>query len=141
MVENMSKNFYPLPGSLKQYLFVMFSLLGCLLATQSYAVAENQPAIQHINISNHEFEFETYTASPGDTIEITNQSDISHSIYIVTAAGDIINIDEKLYVQTPGVSVKWQIPEPGEYTLKCWIHPSINATLIVPDSTDSSNHP
>lgn len=141
MVENMRKNFYPLPSRLKHYLLVMISLLGCLLATQHHAAADEQTEIQQINISNHEFEFETYTASLGDTINITNQSDISHSIYIVTAAGDIINIDEKLYVQTPGVSVKWKIPEPGEYTLKCWIHPSIHATLIVPDSADSSTQP
>lgn len=141
MVENMSKNFYQLPGGLRWYVFVMISFLGCLFAEQIHAVADDQPEIQHINISNHEFEFKSYSASPGDTIEITNQSDISHSIYIITAEGDIINIDEKLYVQTPGVSVKWQIPEPGEYTLKCWIHPSIHATLIVPDSADSSNQP
>jgi len=122
----------------KHFLRLIVVASVILLSTQLYAEAENLAETHNINISQHEFEPWSFTANPGDIIEFVNHSNISHSIYIITSDGEIINIDQKLYVQTPGVSIQWTIPSAGEYTLKCWIHPSINATLLVPEPTDTN---
>ncbi|WP_292360738.1 MULTISPECIES: hypothetical protein [unclassified Methylophaga] len=97
---------------------------------------EAETKIHKVYLLHHDFEFDFYTASPGDIIEIINQSDISHSVYIETPDEKIINIDEKLYVQTPGVSVRWKVPESGEFLLRCWIHPVIHATLLISEPID-----
>lgn len=97
---------------------------------------EADTKIHKVYLLHHDFEFDVYKASPGDIIEIINKSDISHSVYIETLDETIINIDEKLYVQTPGVSVRWKVPESGGFTLRCWIHPVIHAKLLISESID-----
>lgn len=99
--------------------------------TQLGVESDKQPTTHNIFISEHEFEDWSFIAHPDDIIEITNRAKISHSIYIISADGGIITIDPKVYVQTPGTTIKWKVPASGEYTLKCWIHPSINSTLLV----------
>jgi len=122
------------------HLLAVVSIMLCTYSTQLYAETQTDadPKVHQIYLMQHDFEFDSYTASPGDIIEIINQSDISHSVYIETPDGTIINIDEKLYVQTPGVSVRWKVPEFGEFTLRCWIHPVIHATLLIPEPTDKN---
>ena len=102
-----------------------------LYSSGLYAEPENKSETHKVSITAHEFEEWSFTPRPGDIIEITNRAKISHSIYIINSDGETINIDTKLFVQIPGSTIKWTIPAAGEYTLKCWIHPSIHATLLV----------
>jgi len=89
-----------------------------------------QPTTWQMALTHHEFEEWDFSPKTGDTITITNQSDIAHAIYVTYPDGTVITLTE--HVQLPGTTVEWVIPDtPGEYTLRCWIHPIINASLTV----------
>ncbi|MDO8825159.1 MAG: hypothetical protein Q7V21_01000 [Methylophaga sp.] len=137
-IERLYKIFFNIVYRFILSLLISASFITCVYSMQPHAEhpKEAESKIHKVYLLHHDFEFDVYTASPGDIIEIINQSDISHSVYIETPDETIINIDEKLYVQTPGVSVRWKVPESGEFTLRCWIHPIIHATLLISESVD-----
>ncbi len=82
-----------------------------------------------MTLSHHEFEPWTFKPQPSERIEIDNQSDIAHAIYITYPDGTVVNMG----VQLPGTVVTWTVPKDaeGEYLLQCWIHPVIRASLMV----------
>jgi len=89
-----------------------------------------QPAIWELTLTHHEFAAWDFSPAPGDTIVITNQSDIAHAIYVTYPDATVITLTE--HVQLPGTTVEWVIPDvPGDYLLQCWIHPIIRAKLSV----------
>lgn len=102
---------------------IVIGMLFCLYASPSLSETETH----QILLSAHEFEAWTFEPRPDDQIIITNQSDMSHSIYITYPDGTVDNLG----VQTPGEKVSWTVPESGEYILQCWIHPVIKASLTV----------
>lgn len=129
----------PKPSSPKLYLkcfwgFVL--LIGFIFSVSTTLRAEIpvQSETHKIYLSHHEFEAWTFKPQPNDRIDIVNQSDISHSIYITAPDGTITSLD----VQLPGATVSWKVPETGEYKLQCWIHPIIHATLSVTATTNLS---
>ena len=91
-------------------------------------VAGEEVATHRMILSHHEFEPWSFEPRAGDLIEITNTSDIAHSIYITYPDGQVLTLGD---VQLPGQSVTWKIPADGEYLFKCWIHPVINAKMQV----------
>lgn len=109
---------------------MLVSVIFCLYAMPGLSLAETH----QITLSAHEFEAWTFTPKPDDKIDITNHSDISHSIYISYPDGTV----ENLGVQTPGEKVSWTVPAAGEYILQCWIHPVIRASMTVANSASMS---
>ena len=111
-------------------------LAGFLFSLNSTLQAQTPPNAKthEIYLSHHEFEAWTFKPQPNDRIDIINHSDIAHSIYITAPDGTVTNLD----VQLPGATVSWLVPESGDYTLQCWIHPVIHATLSVQTATSLS---
>lgn len=113
---------------------LMRLMLACLVLVSLYAMpqamAEQTGAAttHRMILSHHEFEPWDFTPGPGDRIEITNTSDIAHSIYITYPDGKVVTLGD---VQLPGQSAVWEVPADGEYLFKCWIHPVINAKMQV----------
>ena len=137
-IERINKIFFHMVNRLILIILITASFITCAYSMQLHTEIQKEAdtKVHKIYLLHHDFEFDVYKVSPGDIIEIINQSDISHSVYIETPDETIINIDEKLYVQTPGVSVRWKVPESGEFTLRCWIHPVIHAKLLISQSID-----
>lgn len=104
-------------------------MLASMLAMQQ-AVADPDAGVttHKMILSHHEFEPWDFKPKAGDRIEITNTSDIAHSIYITYPDGKVVTLGD---VQLPGQSVVWEVPADGEYLFKCWIHPVINAKMKV----------
>lgn len=110
-------------------IFVAFHLAGCASVPPT---PDHQLALNH-----HEFMAWDFVAKPGEQISITNQSDIAHSLYITSPAGQVVNLG----VQLPGRTVYWRIPRDGagDYLIQCWIHPIIRATLQVQSQTQKTD--
>jgi len=103
-------------------------LIGLCLVWGSSAHAE--PVVWPMALTHHEFEAWDFSPKPGDTIVIHNQSDIAHAIYVTYPDGTVVTLTE--HVQLPGTTVEWVVPDtPGDYLLRCWIHPIIKAQLSV----------
>jgi len=103
--------------------------LICWILVCSESV-DAEPVIWQMALTHHEFREWDFSPKPGDTITILNQSDIAHAIYVTYPDRTVITLTE--HVQLPGTTVQWVVPDtPGEYTLQCWIHPIIRASLIV----------
>lgn len=100
------------------------------LLTMNKAEAEQAAEVKthKMLLSHHEFEPWNFTPKSGERIEIINQSDIAHSIYITYPDGKVVTLGD---VQLPGHSAVWEVPADGEYLFKCWIHPIINAKMKV----------
>jgi len=95
---------------------------------QTFAHAE--PRTWQMLLTHHEFKDWAFSPEPGDTIAILNTSDIAHAIYVTYPDGTVLTLTE--HVQLPGTTVEWVIPDaPGDYLLRCWIHPIIKANLTV----------
>ncbi len=131
---NFSKPFFP-SISIKWFCGLVL-IIGFIFSVSSTLQAETkeQSETHKIYLSHHDFEAWTFKPQPNDRIDIVNQSDISHSIYITAPDGTITNLD----VQLPGATVSWKVPATGEYKLQCWIHPIIHATLSVTATTNLS---
>lgn len=107
-----------------------FVLLAGILLSLNSTLQAQTPAkakTHNIYLSHHEFEAWTFKPQPNDRIDIINHADIAHSIYITAPDGTVTNLG----VQLPGATISWQVPSSGDYTLQCWIHPVIHATLSV----------
>lgn len=112
----------------------LFGIVACVTST-AFAGAVQPTAgriakaqTHKMTLSHHDFEAWSFTPRQGDRIEITNQSDIAHSIYITYPDGSVVTLG---VVQLPGNSAIWEVPAAGEYMLQCWIHPIIRAKLLV----------
>lgn len=111
-------------------------LAGVLLSLNTTLQAQTPaaPKTHTLYLSHHDFEDWTFKPQPKDQIDIINHADIAHSIYITAPDGTVTNLG----VQLPGSTVNWQVPDSGDYTLQCWIHPVIHATLSVDATTSLS---
>lgn len=111
---------------------VCLMLASILAAQQAEAEQVAEVTTYKMILSHHEFEPWDFKPKAGDRIEITNTSDIAHSIYITYPDGKVVTLGD---VQLPGHSATWDVPAEGEYLFKCWIHPVINAKMKVQSGT------
>lgn len=127
---------YPAQGLHRHLLMLTMSvclLLASLLTVQQAQAEQAAVVTTHkMILSHHEFEAWDFKPKAGDRIEITNTSDIAHSIYITYPDGKVLTLGD---VQLPGQSAVWEVPADGEYLFKCWIHPIINAKMKVQSDT------
>jgi plastocyanin len=63
----------------------------------------------------------------GDVLVITNHDNMNHNIQVVNADGDA----EDKGLQRPGEIVKHAFPNPGNFQVRCTIHPEMILTIIV----------
>lgn len=113
---------------LKRWLMGMTLMLTALLSGVSNAEpVAGEEVIRQLSLTHHDFEDWTFTPQVNDKVLITNQSPISHSIYVTYPDGSVVNLG----VQLPGATVTWIIPAAGDYLLQCWIHPIIRAEMTV----------
>lgn len=114
---------------LKRWLVGIALMLSAMsaIAGNTKQGSESAPVIKQMFLTHHDFEDWTFTPKVNDTVLITNNSAISHSIYVTYPDGSVVNLG----VQLPGATVTWIIPATGDYLLQCWIHPIIRAEMTV----------
>ena len=100
-----------------------------LLSTVAHAdqTPNSDQVVRELFLTHHEFQDWHFTPRANDKIQIHNQANISHSIYITYPDGTELNLGVKL----PGETTTWTIPAAGDYLLQCWIHPIIRAKMTV----------
>lgn len=96
-------------------------LLAALVSTGAHA-EEHTVVIHHMEIQSIDA-----TIRVGDTLAFHNQSDMAHNLYIVYPDGTVDNLD----TQVPGTTKSLKLRQAGPATIKCWIHPIINAPLEI----------
>jgi len=137
MNSNMTKAILKPAHYLHRHL-LMLAITACLtlasIISMQQAEADQVAVVttHKMILSHHEFEPWDFKPKAGDRIEITNTSDIAHSVYITYPDGKVLTLGD---VQLPGQSVDWDVPADGEYLFKCWIHPIINARMNVQSDT------
>jgi plastocyanin len=77
--------------------------------------------------SHQSFDRPALTIKAGDTIDFVNQDTVTHNIQIVDTSNNIK--DEGL--QKPGEKVTVTMSTPGQYKVRCAIHPKMRMTLVV----------
>tara|TARA_R110002050_G_scaffold57423_5_gene129203 strand:- start:121974 stop:122336 length:363 start_codon:yes stop_codon:yes gene_type:complete len=110
---------------LMSMMFIITTLISSIVIAEQ--AIESEQVIRQLFLTHHDFEDWTFTPKVNDKVLISNQSNISHSIYVTYPDGSIINLG----VQLPGKTVTWIIPSTGDYILQCWIHPIIRADMAV----------
>lgn len=122
----------PVHSTFIRTIAITLGLMFCAFSTLSQA--DDQGQIHQMSLTHHDFEAWTFTPRANDEIVITNESDITHSIYVTYSDGTVVNLG----VQLPGETVTWQVPEAGDYLLQCWIHPIIRAEMTAQSPIDAS---
>jgi plastocyanin len=102
------------------------TLLIAVLLVIGGAVAA-QAAVTTVIQSHTSFDKPELTVKVGDTVVFLNQDVVTHNIQIVNANNDI---DDK-GLQKPGGKVETTITSPGEYKVRCAIHPKMRMKLVV----------
>ena len=91
-------------------------------------------AAQHVTVAqkNREFAKARIAIAAGDTVTFTNEDDFLHQIY-ASSPGFNFDSDE----QAPGDVVDVKFPYPGEYDVRCGIHPRmlLHVSVGKPDAT------
>ena len=102
-----------------------YILAGAFLAMTASTVAFADTV--EITQKDQTFSQPTVTIKAGDTIHYTNQDTVTHNIKILTADGDT---DDK-GLQKPGEVITEVFAKPGEYKVRCAIHPKMKMTVTV----------
>jgi plastocyanin len=96
-------------------------LLGCLAAV---ATAKSMSIVQRgLALSPN-----VATLSAGDALSFTNDDDVIHNIHIFGPGADD-SVD--LGLQKPGKSLSYKFAKPGDYRVRCNIHPSVKMSVVV----------
>jgi len=99
-------------------------IAGILLAASTVGVlAADVP----IDQAGQRFAPNSVTIKVGDTLVFTNKDDVKHNINVISPGGDT---DDK-GVQAPGENITHTFPAPGEYQVRCKIHPKMRMTVTV----------
>jgi plastocyanin len=80
-----------------------------------------------ITQADQTFSQEAVTLKAGDTIHFTNKDSVTHNIKVMGADGDV---DDK-GLQKPGEVITEVFAKPGEYKVRCAIHPKMKMTVKV----------
>jgi len=102
------------------------SLLIALFLVIGGAVAAHASAISVVQ-SHQTFDRPQLTVRVGDTIDFLNNDTVTHNIQIVDASN---SINDK-GLQKPGEKVTVTMSTPGQYKVRCAIHPKMRMTLVV----------
>jgi len=63
----------------------------------------------------------------GDRVIFTNEDDVIHNIHIFGAN----DYEKDLGLQKPGATLSYTFDKPGDYRVRCNIHPSIKMAVTV----------
>ena len=66
--------------------------------------------------------------SKGDLMIFTNEDDVIHNIHIFGPGADE-SVD--LGLQKPGKNLSYKFDKPGNYRVRCNIHPSVKMSVVV----------
>jgi plastocyanin len=102
---------------------IMFIAVLLLIGGAVTARASVTTVIQ----SHTSFDKPEVTVRVGDTVVFVNQDVVTHNIQIVNENN---SIDDK-GLQRPGGKVETIISTPGEYKVRCSIHPKMRMKLVV----------
>lgn len=100
-------------------------LAGAFLAMMVSTVAFADTT--EITQADQTFSQAAVTLKAGDTIHFTNKDSVTHNIKILAADGDT---DDK-GLQKPGEVITQVFAKPGEYKVRCAIHPKMKMTVTV----------
>lgn len=89
-------------------------LMAVLVSIGSVGAAQQVTVVQ----KNREFAKARVAIAAGDTVRFTNEDEFLHQIY-ASSPGLTFDSDE----QAPGEVVDVKFPYPGEYDVRCGIHP------------------
>ena len=67
------------------------------------------------------------TLKAGDTVNFLNTDDVNHNVTVIDTAG---NSDDR-GIQKPGTTVPVNFAKPGEYTIRCSVHPRMKMQIKV----------
>ena len=77
--------------------------------------------------SHTSFDSEALTVSAGDTVVFKNADDVTHNIQVMNGEGDI----EDKGLQKPGEDIRQVFAKPGDYKIRCAIHPRMKMKVTV----------
>jgi len=102
------------------------------IITASFAVmallaSTAQAATLNVDQNNLKFSPNTLTVKAGDTVSYLNNDDVTHNINVIDAEGDP---DDK-GLQKPKQTITAKFDKPGEYQVRCAIHPKMKMTVTV----------
>lgn len=103
----------------KTLLIALFLVIGGAVAAHASATTVVQ--------THQSFDKPTLTVRVGDEIDFVNQDTVTHNIQIVDASNSINDRG----LQKPGEKVTVTISTPGQYKVRCAIHPKMRMTLVV----------
>jgi len=91
-------------------------LIGSATAAQTLTIGQK----------NRQFDRDKVSIVAGDTLRFTNEDDFLHQIY-ASSPGMNFDSDE----QAPGDIVDVKFPTPGEFDVRCGIHPRMRLHVSV----------
>lgn len=109
----------------------LVALLAAFASCAAHA-EEHTIVIQHMEIQSI-----AGTMRAGDSLTFDNQADMAHNLYIIYADGSIDNFD----TQVPGMKRTLTLRKAGPATIKCWIHPIIEAKFEILPAVESPETP
>ena len=77
--------------------------------------------------SHTTFDVDAVSVKAGDTITFSNKDDVTHNIQVFNSADDV----EDRGLQKPGEDIKVRFDKPGEYKIRCAIHPRMKMKVTV----------
>ena len=92
----------------------------------SLFITQAQAADVSVDQAGQQFSQSSLTLKPGDTIVFTNKDDVTHNVKIIS--GD--DTDDK-GLQKPGETLKAVFAKPGDYQVRCGIHPKMRIDVKV----------
>jgi plastocyanin len=99
-------------------LSTLFTLGGALMA---------QAADINISQANQQFSEDAVKMSKGDTLLFHNADTVTHNIQVINSDGDT---DDK-GLQKPKETITEMLSTPGEYKVRCGIHPGMKLAVSV----------
>jgi plastocyanin len=82
--------------------------------------------VHTISQKSRDFSRDQITINRGDSILFTNEDEFFHQIYVKTA-GMTFDSNE----QAPGQTIEVNFPRPGDFAVRCHIHPKMLLTVRV----------
>jgi len=99
----------------------LMSLLASGILTSVLAAAVVTVA-QH----NRAFTIRSVQIAQGDTVQVTNEDEFTHQIYVNSPSTSFESDEQNL-----GETVNVRFPKPGTFEVRCHIHPKMLLTVAV----------
>jgi len=99
---------------------IVIAAFTCFVAFPA-AAAEIEVTQADKDFSVHEI-----TASAGDAIVFKNNDSVAHNVHSSTSGHRF-----DLGLQKPGSSARLELPDPGDFTIRCAIHPKMKVQISV----------